>query len=209
MRKKLGAATCPYCGVRHSKSYLCEAEFESSEIDYELQEKKDYAALIAHYQAVVEWEGSDGDGLHKLGEAHILNGEPEKAIELLSEPHRQSPGDPEFQYVILDALLALGKDETDFDWLECMPVYRLDDSSFLDPCHAYLKPKRKPRDAGDLRFEIGGHGYCVFDREELLEAIRRDARFVVEEDEFGYPEIRARRKRDSRPKPRTKGTGRC
>ncbi len=29
MRKKPRAATCPYCGARHSKRYLCEAEFES------------------------------------------------------------------------------------------------------------------------------------------------------------------------------------
>ncbi len=102
------------------------------------------AGLVAHWQAVVEWEDGDRHGLHKLGEAYVLNGEPAKTIELLSEPYRRSPDDPEFQFVILDALFALGKDETDFEWVECMPVFRLDDSSFLDRCHAYLKPKRSP-----------------------------------------------------------------
>ncbi len=94
--------------LRHSKSYLCEAEFEGWEIDYELLEKRDYAGLVAHYEAVVEWESGSRNSLHKLGEAYVLHGEPEKAIELLSEPHRKAPGDKEFQHVILDALFALG-----------------------------------------------------------------------------------------------------
>ncbi len=209
MRKRARVgSTCPYCGGRHSKSYLCEAEFEAWEIDYELHRRKNYAGLVAHYQAVVEWESGDRHGLHKLGEAYILNGEPEKAIELLAEPHRRRPDDTEFQFVILDALLALGKDETDFDWVACIPVYRLDDSSFLDRCHAYFKPKRKPQSAVGLRSEIGAHGwngYCAFSREELLEAIRQDDRFVIEEDETGYSEVRVRRKRDGRPKLRPTG----
>ncbi len=147
-------------------------------------------------------------------QAYVLNGEPEKAIDLLTEPHRRSPADTEFQFVILDALFAMGKDETDFEWVECIPVYRLDDSIFLDRCHAYLKPKRKPQSDVGLRSEIGEHGwngYCVFSREELLEAMRQDDRFVIEEDETGYPEVRVRRKRDGRVKPRPtrKAAGRC
>ncbi len=47
-------------------------------------------------------------------------------------------------------------------------------------------PKRKPRDVEALRSEIGLGGNCAFTREELLEAIRRDHRFVVEEDDFGW-----------------------
>ncbi len=202
MTRKAKAATCPYCSGRHSKSHLCEAEFEAWEIDYELHQKQDYAGLVAHYRAVVEWESGGHHGLFNLGEAYVLNGEPEKAIELLREPHRQSPRDEEFQHVILDALFALGKDETDFDWVERIPVYRLDDSSFLDRCHAFLKPKRQPLDAEGLRLKVGIDGYCVFTPEELLEAIRRDQRFVVEEDDFGWPEVRARRKREGRRKPK-------
>ncbi len=201
MKYKAKAATCPCCGGRHSKSYLCEGEFEGWEIDYELLEKKDYAGLVAHYQAVVEWQPGHPHWLHKLGEAYLLNGEPEKAIELLSEPHRQNPYHEDLQHVILGALFALGKDETEFDWVERLPVYRLD-ASFLERCHAYLKPKREPLDAEGLRLELGIHGYCAFTSQDLLDAIRRDPRFVVEEDEFGCLEIRARRKRDGRAKPR-------
>lgn len=203
MRKRAKVGTCPYCSGRHSKSYLCEAQFEAWEIPYELHERQDYAGLVAHYQAVVEWEGRDRNSLYDLGEAYVLNGEPEKAIELLAAPHRQDPRNKEFQRVILDALFALGKDETGFDWVERIPVYRLDDSSLLDRCHAFLKPKRLPRDAEELRLELELEGYCAFSREELLEAIRRDRRFVVEDDEFGYSEVRARRKREREVKARS------
>lgn len=196
-RTKSKVGSCPYCGRRHSRSYLCEAGFEAWEIDYELREKKDYAGLIAHYKAVVEWESGGPRGLYRLGEAYVLNGEPEKAIELLSGAHRKYPHDEDIQHVILDALFALGKDETDFEWVERMPVYRLD-ASVLDRCHAYLKPKRKLRDVYDLHGQFI-HGYCVFSPEELLEAVRGDDRFVVVEDEFGFSEIRARRKRDGLP----------
>ena len=210
MRKKGKVASCPYCGRRHRKSYPCEAEFEAWEIDYELREKKDYAGLIAHYQAVVEWESGAPHGLHRLGEAYVLNGEPEKAVELLSEAHRNYPHNEDIQHVILDALFALGKDETDFEWVERMPVYRLD-ASVLDRCHAYLKPKRKLRTIYDLHGQVILDGYCVFSPEELLEAVRGDERFVVEEEDPWSLGIRARRKGDLEAQRRstTKGARTC
>lgn len=187
---------CPYCGVHHSKKYLCEGEFEGWEIDYELREAKDYLGLIAHYKAVLEWQPGSAHGFKGLGEAYVLNNEPEKALKLLREPHRRYPGDWDLQYVILDALFALGKDESDFDWVERIPVIHLKDSRTLDFCHAYLKPKRKPRLVDDLHCHLMVEGYCAFTREELLQAVRKDERFVVEEDGFWDWTIRARRKKD-------------
>ncbi len=201
MTKKARIGPCPYCGRRHSKQYRCEAELEAWEIEYELRQKEDYGGLVAHYEAVVEWESGGLNALLELGDAYVLNGEPEKAIDLLAEPHRQNPEAQELHYVILDALFALGKDENDFDWVEQMPVQRLG-AGVLDRCHAYLKPKRQPRDAEELRFELSLDGYCVFTAGELLEAIHRDRRFVVEYDEFGQPEVRARRKREGKARPR-------
>lgn len=197
MRKRAKVGTCPYCRRRHSRSYLCEAGFEAWEFDDELREAKDYAGLVAHYKAVFEWESGRPHALHKLGEAYVLNGEPEKAIELLSKPHLQHPENEDFQHVIIDALFALEKDETGFDWVERMPVYRLD-SSALDRCHAYLKPKRKPQSQYDVHCQTTIDGYCLYSHEELLEALRQDQRFVIEEDEYGFVEIRVRRKRDGR-----------
>ena len=90
-----------------------------------------------------------------------------------------------------------------------MPVYRLD-SRVLDHCHAYLKPKHKLRSVHELHTQLVLCGYCVFTPEELLEAIRGDQRFMVEEEDIGSPGIRARRKREAATKPesRTKGVGR-
>ncbi len=201
MRRKTILGPCPYCGRRHSRRYRCEPELESWKIDYELREKEDYAGLVAHCEAVAEWSGGDAYALHRLGEAYVLNGQPEKAVELLTEPHRRQPWNEDFQHVILDALFALGKNEKDFDWVECLPVHRLD-SSMLDHCHAYLKPKRKPRTVYELHTDLVLQGYCVFTPEELLEAVKGDPRFVVEEEEdFWSPGIRARRKRDVTTKP--------
>ncbi len=189
--KRAKAGTCPYCRRRHSSEYLCEAEVEAREIDYELREKEDYKGLIGHYQTIFEWASDGVLGLHQLGEAYVLNGEPEKAIELLSEPHRQHPRNREFQRVILDALFALGKDEDDFEWVERMPIYRLD-ASVLDRCYGYLNGRRKPRTVHELQCEITLDGYCVFTPQELLEAISVDERFVVEEEDFWSPGIHAR-----------------
>ncbi len=199
MRKKTKAGSCPYCSGRHRRDQRCEAELEAWEIDYQLRERQDYGALVAHYEAVVEWESGGLGTLRQLGNAYVLNGEPEKAIELLTEPHRQNPEAQEFHYVILDALFALGKDESDFDWVERMPVFHIG-SAVLDRSHTYLKPKRKPRSVYELHTELLLDGYCVFTPDELLEAVRGDERFVVEDDEFGIRGIRARRKRDSRAK---------
>ncbi len=130
--------------------------------------------------------------------------------DLLSEPHRQNPGAEELHYVTLDALFAQGKDENDFDWVERMPVYRLD-RGVLDRCHAFLKPKRKPRSVHDLYTELVLDGYCLFTAEELLGVVRGDERFVVEEEDLRSPGIRARRKRDGAPRPGSQitGAGRC
>ncbi len=89
-------------------------------------------------RAELQLDRSCGPGaLCELGFAHVLNGQPEKAIALLAESHRKEPWVRSVQRVILEALFAQGKDETAFDWRELMPVFRLD-SSVLDRCHEIL-----------------------------------------------------------------------
>ncbi len=201
--------TCPFCGGRHRRDYRCEAEYEAWESDYELRQQEEYARLVAHYEAVVEWAGDSPHVLHRLGDAYVRNGQPGKAIELLTEPHRRHPANEDIQYVILDALFGMGREETDFDWVERVHVYRLDPSA-LDRSHVYLKPKRKPVGVYQLHTELTLDGYCAFTPEELLEAIRGDPRFVVDDNDFWSPDIRVRRKRDGKPKtPGGEGTATC
>ena len=52
-----------------------------------------------------------------LGEAYVLNGEYEKAIRFLGELHQKYPDDLNIQHSLLNALSAIGKDETDFEWI--------------------------------------------------------------------------------------------
>ncbi len=184
------AGTCPHCGRQHERERLCQADYEGWRY-WELHEKEDYAGLVAHCEAVVDWQPGDPDALCALGFAHVLNGEPAKAIALLSDSHRRQPEETRLQRVILQALFAQGKDETDFDWVELMPVHRLD-SSVLDRCHESVSSNYRlgHYTVGDLYCEISRYAYCVFTQEELLATLRRDERFAVEEEGDCDPGIR-------------------
>ncbi len=201
--------TCPFCGGQHPRYYRCRAEYEARENDYELRQQEDPAWLVSYYQAIIEWVGASSHMLQRLAEAHVLNGQPEKALELLAEPHRRHPSDEDVQVVILDALFAMGRDESDFDWVQRVEVYRLA-PSLLDRCHAYLEPKRFPVSVYQLHTELGLEAYCAFTAEELLEAIAGDPRFAVDEEGFGGQDIRVRKERDDQPAAVTpRGDGTC
>ncbi len=191
MKKASRTGTCPFCGERHRRDYRCEAEYESWEIDYELREREDAELLVAHYEAVAEWVGTSPHVAHRLGDAYVRCGQPEKAIELLTELHRRHPSNQDVQYVILDALIAMGRDETDFDWAARVRVYTLG-PSVLDRCFVYLEPKRHPLSVYQLHCELALDAYCAFTPEALLEAVKADPRFVVEANDFWSPEIRVR-----------------
>jgi hypothetical protein len=77
-----------------------------------------------------------------LGKAYVLNGEYGNAIKFMSDHHSKRPWIGDYQYVILDALFALGKDEGEFNWVEKPVVLKLSENS-LDACYEFLKPNRK------------------------------------------------------------------
>lgn len=74
-----------------------------------IHESQNYVGLVKYCQQRVEKFPDDPDVQYHLGEAYVLNGEYEKAIQCLSAPYRQNSNNPNFQHVILDALFALGK----------------------------------------------------------------------------------------------------
>ena len=169
-------------------------DFEAWEAVVELREKEDYPGLVRYCKQRAGRFPNDPYSQFYLGEAYVLNGEHEKAMELLSEHHRKQPDNMDFQHVILDALFALGKNEDDFDWAEKPVILRMS-KEILNICYEYLRPKRKPRTISELYIEFVMKGYLLFAEEDLLKGLLGDKRFVVDNVEGGvFAEARIVRK---------------
>ena len=155
-------------------------DFEEWEIDAELRDEENYPGLVEYCKQRAERLPDDPYAQYYLGEAYVLNGEYEKAIEFLSEHHRRHPDNLDFQYVILDALFALGKTHNDFDWVQTPVILRMS-SDILEACYEFLKLKRKPRSFSEIHGRFLFEGYVLFTEEDLLKALSADGRFIVED----------------------------
>ena len=159
-------------------------EFESWEPPVEFLKNKDYAGLVKYCKHRAERFPDDPYAQSYLGEAYVFNGEYEKAIKFLSRHHKKQPWNIDFQYIILDALFALGKNENDFNWIEKPIVLRMSDD-ILDACYHFLKPKRKPRSVLEILTHFDTKGYLLFTEEKLFKVLMEDDRFIVEDVDRG------------------------
>ncbi len=169
-------------------------DFESWEADNYYYQKEDWPGLVRHRERVAYRNPHDYYDQWRLGEAYVLNGEYQKAIDHLAKLHHRYPDAPDVTHSLLDALFALGKDEDDFDWIEKPVVLRLNEK-ILDRCYQYLRPKRKPREIYEIRWGCFSGNYLAFTEEELLKALRADPRFKVEGRSIFDSEISVQRKR--------------
>lgn len=173
-------------------------EFEAWEPLVEFREKEGHAGLVEYCKHRAERFPDDSYAQLYLGEAYVLNGEYEKAIEFLSYRHKKQPWNIDFQRVILDALFALGKNENDFNWIEKPVVLRMSDD-ILDACYHFLKPKRKSRSVLEIHTNFVTKGYLLFTEDDLFKALTEDERFIVEDVGRGafFAQVRAARKENT------------
>ena len=179
---------CPCCRRRLPPALVGgEPCFDELERDLrarvELIEDRNHAGLVAYLEEVVARRDGDLYALKDLGEAYVMDGQPERAIELLAPVHRRWPDFEDVCWVILDALYAMGRDETGFAWTRAPAVLR-PGAGVRDACWAYLARKGAPRDLEELYSELLALGYCAFDERRLLADLERDPRFEVEEGPY-------------------------
>ena len=170
----------PPAGVEPPRFEALEADLRAR---VSLIENRDYAGLVAYLEEVVARRDGDLYAVKDLGEAYVMNGEPQRAIELLAPVHRRRPDFEDVQWVILDALFAQGRDETGFQWTRPLSVLRLG-AGVVDACWAYLERVTDPCDLEELYCELMSLGYLAFDELQLLAALREDARFRVDEGPY-------------------------
>jgi len=172
-----------------------EFDFESGVEHQKFFDNEDYPGLVLHCKQRAERHPEDLYAQYYLGDSYVLNGEFEKAIEYMAEHHKKHPWNPDYHYVILDALFALGKTEDDFNWVTRPIVLRMS-TNIVDTCYEFLKPKRKPRSIMELRDMFITEGYLLFSRQDLLKALLNDGRFVVDrpDSEF-WAKVRVVRKK--------------
>ncbi len=64
-----------------------------------------------------------------------------------------------------------------------------------DACYEFLRSKRKPRSVNELYTRFVMEGYLLFTEDDLLKALSKDSRFVVEDTDSGlFAEVRVARK---------------
>ena len=166
-------------------------DFEIAEIYSELIASEDYQELVYLCESESKRHPDDPYTQYHLGNAYVLNGEFKKAIEHMTPHLKIFPDNPDYQNVILDALFMTGRSEADFDWIVKPSIIRINAES-LNSLYKYLLPKRKPRSIYDVYIHFVMEGYVCFTEKELLQALEKDSRFVMEPMEY----VRVARKKD-------------
>lgn len=168
---------CDECegGYEYDDEYY---DMEEWEVEYNFFEEKNWKGLVEYRLKRAERHPYDSVCQWRLGEAYVLNREYEKAIDLLSDLHKDYPDDLNIQYRLLDALFAIEKDETAVKWVIDPNIFRLDRGA-LDYCYNFMKKKRKPRSVYELHQEFYNDGYPAFNDEQLMDFLHSDDRFIL------------------------------
>ena len=198
MKNKSKIIEFPYRKIkRENKTGInAEFDFEAGVEHQKLIDNEDYPGLVRFCKQIAKRNSGDLYAQYYLGNAYVLNGEYKKAIEFMAEHHKKYPWNPDYQYVILDSLFALGKTENDFHWKKKPEILRMS-TDIIDTCYEFLNGKRKPRSIMELYTRFVTDGYLPFSEKDLLKALLNDGRFKVykPESEFWAEVIVMRKKR--------------
>jgi hypothetical protein len=82
-------------------------------------------ALVRLCEATLRRWPDDVNAQYDLADAYVHNGHAERAIAFLAPLHCAEPEQLAYQYGILEALVALGRTEKDFDWGTPPRIYRV------------------------------------------------------------------------------------
>lgn len=158
----------------------------------ELYSREDWRELVRVRERQL---GRHADDVHvrlALAEAHLLAGNPDRALEVAGPCHAEEPDDPWIEDTILEALFALGRTERDFAWQgETPPVLRLD-GELLDRVHARIAADPELEDLALLYHVLAEEAFTPFGPAELLAALREHSRFVTEMDDASPWQARVR-----------------
>ncbi|MDF2546323.1 MAG: hypothetical protein K0R93_1221 [Anaerosolibacter sp.] len=153
-------------------------DMEEWEAEADFFDKRDWKGLVEYRRKKAENHSDDPDYQWGLGEAYVRNKEYEKAISFLGELHKKYPDDPNIQHSLLDALFAIGKDETAVNWIIKPNILRLDKDT-LNYCYNFLKKKRKPETVHELYLKFYNEGYLAFNDNQLMALLHFDNRFSL------------------------------
>jgi len=155
--------------------------------EHRLYSEEDWRGLVRLRERQLERHAGDVHVRLSLAEAHLLAGDPARALEVAAPCHAAEPDDPWIEDTILEALLALGRTEDEFPWLGETPrVLRLDEG-FLDRVHERVAEDPELEDLALLYHVLAEEAFAAFGPEELLAALEAHPLFVTETDGGGNP----------------------
>ena len=150
--------------------------------EHQLYTEEDWRGLVRLRERQLERHAGDVHVRLSLAEAHLLAGEPERALEVAAPCHAEEPDDPWIEDTILEALLALGRSEEEFPWRGETPrVLRLD-GGLRDRVHERVAADAELEDLALLYHVLAEEAFTAFGPRELLRALAEHPRFVVETD---------------------------
>ena len=166
-------------------------DFEELEGDYELIPNEDWKSLKKTRRVKAEASPNDMHMQCLYAEALIFNDEFENALTFLTKLHHTEPQNPNIKNAICQALYALGKNESDFKWLQKPMVLKMD-NEVTDLCYAFLILEKNPipflslLECYQMKYD-----FVTFDEEELYNYLKEDPRFKItdENDAFWSADI--------------------